>query len=184
MFSQEPLKYNKLTSVEHVHGSSISTALSSDRQTNFVAMPPSDYDRHTAQLERLSYNHRVMWNFLKTYQEMGDRSFHKDLRSFLKFPQDAFDDADRGRLINIIEDIRNDQESYNQIRHEIVNSIREIESNARMPVNAFARSLYVNELRGKGFFERYVEDVHYALEELTIEMEEMGLIPRNLTIIH
>ena len=158
----------------HPVRSSISATLSHASQTNFVVMQRSSYDRYTAKLQRQSMNHSAVLYVLKKYQEMGDVSFRRDLRSFLAFTPNLFDDEDRERLTNIIEDIRRDQESYNQIKPEIVDAITQMECYIGEPPNAFARSLYVNTLRGDGFFSRYEEDVHFALEDFNLQMIEFG----------
>jgi DNA-dependent RNA polymerase auxiliary subunit epsilon len=132
----------------------------------------SSYDLYTMELTREANDHTYVLDVLKRYQSMGDHEFARDLGLFLIFPLSAFDSDDQIRLTDIIADIRDDQECYDRVRLQVNNAIFQMETYDRMPVNEFARSLYVNTLRGTGFFERYDEDVHYALQDFNIEMRD------------
>jgi hypothetical protein len=125
----------------------------------------SAYDSYTMELTSEANDHTYVLDVLKRYQEMGDHEFARDLGLFLNFPPSAFDSDDQIRLRNMIADIRDDQESYDRVRLKVNNAIFQMETYVRMPLNEFSRSLYVNKLRGSGFFETYDEDVHYALQD-------------------
>ena len=129
----------------------------------------NSYEKYTAELDIRANNSVNVLRVLKKYRELGEVDFSRDLNSFLRLPKDSFHDKeDQDRLRNIIVDIRHDRQEYDECKEQVNDAIHEIESNhPSRGVNHFARNLYVNVLRGDGFFERYEEDVHYALEELS-----------------
>jgi hypothetical protein len=159
----------------------ISVNLSNASQKISVVMQRSSFDSYTATLEKQSTNRARVLNILIQYKQMGESVFRNDLSSFLAFTSYSylFDDEDRERLSTIIQDIRNDQVSYDQIRPFLHHAIIEMERYPAKQPNEFARSLYVNTLRGIGFFERYHEDVHYAREGFNLTMEEFDLRPHH-----
>ena len=128
------------------------------------------YEDYTAKLERQADDSQIVLRVLKVYEEMGDDEFSLDLNNFLCLDNDSFYyPDDKKRLRNIILAIRQDMEKYRKCRDQVKGAILEIES--ILPsrgVNRFARNLYVHVLRGDGFFERYSEDVGYAMEYLSV----------------
>ena len=127
------------------------------------------YEIYTAKLYKRANNSVNVLRVLKRYKELGEVKFSRDLHRFLRLDKDSFHDKElQDRLRNIIRDIRHDIGEYNQCKDQVHDAIHEIESNhPSQGVNPFARNLYVNVLRGKGFIDAYKEDVHWAWEELS-----------------
>ena len=129
----------------------------------------NSYEIYTAKLDRQANRPKKVLRVLKRYKELGEEKFLEDLDDFLHLDIDSFQDKeDKQRLRNVLLDIRHDIDEYNKCRDQVNGAIREIESHPKLQVNHFARNLHVNVLRGDGFFERYEEDVYYALQELSV----------------
>ena len=127
------------------------------------------YEEYTAKLDKKANRSKKVLRVLKRYKELGEQKFPEDLHDFLRLDINSFQDhEDKQRLRNVILDIRHDIEEYNQCRDQVNGAIHEIKGHPKLQVNPFARNVYVNILRGSGFFLRYEEDVHYALEELSV----------------
>jgi len=127
------------------------------------------YEDFTAKLDIQANNSVFVLHVLKRYKKLGDERFSLDLHNFLRLDKGSFDDPEEQEwLESIIDDIRDEMQEYRQCRDQVNDAIDEIESqHPSRGVNPFARNLYVNVLRGNGFFKRYEEDVHCALHDLS-----------------
>jgi hypothetical protein len=133
----------------------------------------NDYEDYTEELRKRARNSRLMLEVLEEYVELGEKHFHPDLvqARLQKNPNECT--ASKERRANLIRDIENDILEYNAIKEELRQVIRAIRIDPANVNNPLAQRLFVEVLRGSGFFERYTEDVHYALEEINADEDDI-----------
>ena len=128
-----------------------------------------DYEEYTEQLREQATYPRNMLDVLEQYVTLGETHFRSDLIQAKRQenPNECHDN--KKRRANLISDIQNDIRAYAKVRDDLMLVIAKIRIDPVNVQNEFAQHLFVNILRGEGFYDRYTEDIHYGLEDINGE---------------
>ena len=107
---------------------------------------------------------------LEEYKQLGDNMFYLDRCNFhFGFDVAKFHEReDRQRLRDVFATIEDHMETYELCRDEVNDAILQMKKYPKRNVNDFARSLYVNILRGQGYSAAYQEEMVSAWKQLSV----------------
>lgn len=143
-----------------------------------VTLSQKERDDHTRRLNARANNDSILFKALQAYQKMGNITFQNDLKILEGFPKDKLSDTHLKWITSMIAGLNENQASYEKNRLYVNDAIRRLVFD-RASVKDFERNLYIDELRGGDFFDVYEHDMHYALQDFILEMEDKGFCLEN-----